>query len=757
MHRESVKRGTAMERKFLLALTVAVAVAVPVEADDSEEGPGRGVARISLLNGDVSVKRGDSGDLVAAALNSPLVVQDRVFTGPTSRTELQFDWANMIRLSSNTEIRLAELEYKRYIVQVARGTVTFRVLRDQEADVEVSTPSVAVRPVKKGEYRITVLEDGTSEITVRSGEVEIFTTRGTERLRAGRTMYARGTAADPEYRIAGEIPEDEWDKWNERRDRDLERSRSYSYVSRDIYGAEDLDDHGRWINVPSYGYVWSPHVAVGWAPYRYGRWAWIDWYGWSWISHDPWGWAPYHYGRWFYSAPYGWCWYPGRAYARHYWSPALVAFFGFGHGVGVGIGFGFGNVGWVPLAPYERFHRWWGPRYYSGYRNPTYIDRSVRVVNNVNVTHIYRNARVNDAITGVDSDGFSRGRIGRSIRTTDAAVSRASVVEGQLPVIPQRESLRLADRNVTGVTESRTDRFYTRRNVAQIDKVPFEEQRRGVETIARRTFGEETGTRTLISEQPVRGSERTGTVAAETRGWRRIDEPVRGADRSSVERGSVERTPPTSEHDNSEWRRFGTPRTAESAGAESNRVDRSGRFGQPATIRSFDQQQPQQQQGAPPARSSDNGGGWRRFSGDRTSGTSDQSSGRTDTGRSDSGVRGETRRSESPRYESPRYDSPHSESPRSVPSRSESPRTERRSERGGGEVRISPPIVRDRSSFDGGMRSAPRSGGDGGGGMRGGGGGMRGGDASPSRSSGGGDGGGRSAGGESRGSRGGGR
>jgi len=71
-----------MERKFLLALTVAVAVAVPVEADDSEEGPGRGVARISLLNGDVSVKRGDSGDLVAAALNSPLVVQDRVLTGP---------------------------------------------------------------------------------------------------------------------------------------------------------------------------------------------------------------------------------------------------------------------------------------------------------------------------------------------------------------------------------------------------------------------------------------------------------------------------------------------------------------------------------------------------------------------------------------------------------------------------------------------------------------------------------------------------
>jgi hypothetical protein len=344
-----------MRPKILLAFTIAIAVVLPVRAQDPEDGPGRGVARISLINGDVSVKRGDSGDLVAAALNSPLVVQDRIFTGPASRTEVQFDWANMIRVSSNAEIRLADLEYKRYTIQVARGTVTFRVLRDQEADVEVSTPSVAVRPAKKGEYRVSVHEDGTSEITVRSGEAEIFTTRGTERLRSGRTMYARGTAADPEFRIASEIGEDEWDRWNNHRDRDLERSRSYQYVSRDIYGAEDLDDHGRWVYVPSYGHVWSPHVAVGWAPYRYGRWSWIDWYGWSWVSYDPWGWAPYHYGRWFYSSPYGWCWYPGRIYSRHYWSPALVAFFGFGRGIGVGIGFG--NVGWVPLAPYERFNR----------------------------------------------------------------------------------------------------------------------------------------------------------------------------------------------------------------------------------------------------------------------------------------------------------------------------------------------------------------------------------------------------------------
>src|SRR5436190_9330348 len=137
----SCGRDWAMRKIVHLAALVVIGFGTIARADDGD-GPGRGVARISVINGDVSVRRGDSGDVIAAAANSPLVVQDRLLTGTGSRAEIQFDWANMIRLSGDAEVRLAELEYKRYIVQVARGTVTFRVLRDQEADVELSTPSV---------------------------------------------------------------------------------------------------------------------------------------------------------------------------------------------------------------------------------------------------------------------------------------------------------------------------------------------------------------------------------------------------------------------------------------------------------------------------------------------------------------------------------------------------------------------------------------------------------------------------------------
>ena len=48
-----------------------------------------GVARISLIHGDVSTQRGDSKDWSAAVLNAPVLAGDRVSTGDKARTELE--------------------------------------------------------------------------------------------------------------------------------------------------------------------------------------------------------------------------------------------------------------------------------------------------------------------------------------------------------------------------------------------------------------------------------------------------------------------------------------------------------------------------------------------------------------------------------------------------------------------------------------------------------------------------------------------
>src|SRR6266851_4979876 len=221
---------------LLVALCLSLSPAFADDAVVDAESPNHGVARISVMNGDVTVRRGDSGDYVAAALNAPLVANDSIATGPSGRAEVQFDHANMLRIGHDAEVRLANLEYNRFQIQIARGTATYRVLRDSGAQVELSTPTVSVRPTQRGSYRVSVLGDGQTEITVRSGQVEIYTPRGVEQLGPGQTMVARGSASDPEFQMVGAIPRDEWDSWNDIRDRGLEGSRSARYVSRDIYG-----------------------------------------------------------------------------------------------------------------------------------------------------------------------------------------------------------------------------------------------------------------------------------------------------------------------------------------------------------------------------------------------------------------------------------------------------------------------------------------------------------------------------------------
>ncbi len=576
-----------MKRTLLAVLFLVTQLSGVAIAQDTNAEVERGVARISVINGEVSVRRADSGDWVAAAVNGPLVVPDSIYTGAGSRAEVQLDYANMVRLAAQTEVRFSELENLRYQLQISRGTVTYSVLRDSQADVDLSTPNVSVRPIKKGRYRITVRENGITEVTVRKGKAEIYTPSGTEPLGAGKTMIVRGSASQPEFQIAGAIPKDDWDHWNASRDKELSRSRSYRYVSRDIYGAEDLDGYGEWVYAPPYGWVWSPRVAVGWAPYRYGRWSWIDWYGWSWISYDPWGWAPYHYGRWFYNRPYGWCWWPGSVYAHHYWSPALVAFVGWNSysGLSVGVGIGFGNIGWVPLAPYEAYHPWYGRGWYHGYHNSTYIDNSINIVNNVDITNIYRNARINNGVTAVNAGEFGRGSVRNVYRTSSSELRRANLIRGQLPVVPRAASLRMADRKVraSGLPSSTNgSRFYTRRTARHLDRVPFSQQQRALEQVSRRAFASTTGnprsvssgarsanrspSRVINAQQPAgRGWTRATTTAPAARNSTnpralRATTSVQGT-RSSP-RAARTATPTRATRTSEGWRRFGEPQTS---------------------------------------------------------------------------------------------------------------------------------------------------------------------------------------------------
>jgi hypothetical protein len=693
-----------MKRTVLRLLIVAsgvVCMAWGQDPPDQAEGPGRGVARISLMNGEVSVRRGDSGEMVAAALNAPLVVEDQILTGPDSRAEVQFNYANMVRLAAMSEVRFSTLEDQRYQIQVARGLVTFRVLRESNAQVEISTPSVSVRPMQQGTYRITVREDGTAEISVRAGEAEIFTPQGSERLSAGKTMLARGSASDPEFQVARAVAYDDWDRWNENRDRQLEGSRSYNYVSRDVYGAEDLDNYGSWQTDATYGDVWYPRVASDWAPYRDGRWSWLDWYGWSWVSYDPWGWAPYHYGRWCYSDVRGWGWWPGDRYGRHYWSPGLVAFVGWDSWGGIRGGLGFGGIGWIPLAPHERYYPWYGNRQYAGYRNGGRYGNGLGLVNDFNFNSGYRNARVRNGITGVDGQGFASGRRGSAVQLGDGRLGRASLVRGALPVTPGRESLRLSDRTVrTGsLPQSRSDtRFVSRQQPARVDRVPFEDQRRGIDQMTRSTFSGQRSS-AVNNSGPATRSQGTsgvqrGTTSATGQGRRQPGDGAPAGSRdvpgtSALRQGSGNASAGNAAGaGNSGWRRFSEPAAGGSAQSAVRAPQRQASGG---GLRTPQSSQSNSQGGGA---SRDSRSGWSRFgtgSGNSSPRTTD---GGQDTRGSGSNV--------APRSSNSQYDR----------QRTSAPQVTR--EGGQSQIRVNPPIVRERAPSSGGgsnySRSAPSGG-----------------------------------------------
>ena len=510
----------------------------PQDAAVAPDQPGQAVARLSVINGDASVRRGDSGEWVAAVLNAPLMAGDSVSVAPGGSAELQLDYADFVRIAGDSEIRISVLENGRNQIQVAKGLVTYRVLRDTNTQSEISTPAVAVHPLRQTAVRVEVAPDGASRITVRKGDVETSTPRGAERIREGNAMLVRGAADDPEYQIVSAAARDQWDNYNDQRDSYLERAQSNRYVSPDINGAEDLDAYGRWGNDPAYGNVWTPNVPPTWSPYSNGQWVWQDYYGWTWVDNDPWGWAPFHYGSWYFRTGLGWSWFPGQRYGHYWYHPAMVGFFGFGGGVGVG--FGFGNVGWIPLAPFEAFRPWYGPGWFArgGFGGGRF-----GVVNNVNIMATFRNARVANGVNAVSAQDFQRGAFGNRVAVNGAQLQRASLVRGAVPVTPTANNLRFSDRAASAAgprAEIGNQRFVSRMapSGGGAQRTPFTQQ----QAAARSAFGGGSGP----------------AAQAGGAGWQRFGAPP--SQGNSVQSGFAEAQ--RSNAGGGSWNRFGSPQAA---------------------------------------------------------------------------------------------------------------------------------------------------------------------------------------------------
>lgn len=433
-------------RSVVLSCLLSLAALHVASAEEEADPPGR-VARLSYMDGDVSMAPAGTEEWADAVLNRPLTTGDRLWVDNGARVELQTG-NSTVYVDQSSGFSFVDLGDDQMHMSLTDGAITVRVHRQRDDEhIFVDTPNASVSLLKPGEYHIEVAEGGaTTVVRTRSGESEVVGEHNTYHIPANEEGVFKGTGE-----LTADInpipPRTAFEDWATQRERRRENLRSERYVSNEVVGYEDLDDNGDWVSEPEYGYVWYPRtVAVGWAPYRYGRWAWVAPWGWSWIDDTRWGFAPFHYGRWAY-ARNRWCWVPGPRHIRPVYAPALVGWVG-SPGVSVSVSIGSG-VGWFPLGPREVFVP--GYRYSPRYIRNVNVSNTV-IVNNTYVTNIYngrgtprdyRYGRMANAVTVVQRDQFVGGRPvgGRFSRVSDHDLRNWRHDARPPAVVPNRESV----------------------------------------------------------------------------------------------------------------------------------------------------------------------------------------------------------------------------------------------------------------------------------------------------------------------------
>lgn len=414
----------------LFGTLFAAVLLVPISALSDEGDPPSRVARLAYTQGAVSFEPAGTSEWVSASVNRPMTTGDRIWSDRDGRVEMQLA-GSLLRLSNNSGVSFLNLSDNVTQVQLSAGTLVVHVRRLEGNDsYEIDTPNLAFSILRPGIYQLTVDERGNSTaVSVRSGEAEV-TGGGTSYALHSRDRYLfSGTdqlTATPQSYDTGADP---FDAWSTGRDSRYERSVSSRYVSPDVVGYEDLDEHGTWRATPEYGNVWYPRTTQqGWAPYHDGHWAYIEPWGYTWVDDQPWGFAPFHYGRWI-SAGGSWGWVPsppqaqGVEYVRPVYAPALVAW------IGVGAG-----VAWFALGPREVYV----PSYPVSRSYINNVNVSNTNVNTTVVNNYYNTTTVNNNTTVSNVSYVNRSVPGAVAATTSQAFISAQPVARNAVHVDQR-------------------------------------------------------------------------------------------------------------------------------------------------------------------------------------------------------------------------------------------------------------------------------------------------------------------------------
>jgi hypothetical protein len=335
-------RVTMFHSGTALVLGIALfGVSAAARADDAPDTAR--AARLTFMQGAVTVDSSDNTGSQDAQLNLPLLAGVRVATGDDGQAEIEFEDGSLVRLTPNSALSLDTLAVKpggdggvggvfTTRMSLLRGLAYLELRATPQYKYTLVAGGDVLTPIENSTVRVNFDEppavfavlDGTVHVAQQGAGNSLNSLR---EVRAGESLRRDSVDSDF-YTITSEVAEDSWDGWNQDRDEAAASEAASRTGARDNYagaqgyGWSDLDANGSWYDVPGEGEVWQPEIAAtdaGFDPYGNGAWVYSGG-GYVFASGYAWGWTPYRCGSWSYSGGFGWGWSPAAGCGGFGWA-----------------------------------------------------------------------------------------------------------------------------------------------------------------------------------------------------------------------------------------------------------------------------------------------------------------------------------------------------------------------------------------------------------------------------------------------------
>ena len=229
---------------------------------------------INDADGTVAVSRSDgkSGYLIKG---DELNVGDQVWTGGEGKAEVLLNPGSYMRVGPGTAFEFNSTALDDLRLKLASGSAIFEVIADDDFRVTVLMPRTAVALTRSGVYRIDILPDRSSKVSVMKGKLYTGAENKTV-IKSGRTATIAGINVDVQK--FNKDDRDTLTVWSKDRAKELakanaslQRSAMRSTLVNSFNRGWNLyDSFGLWVFNPSRRYWCFMPFGTGWgSPYGY--------------------------------------------------------------------------------------------------------------------------------------------------------------------------------------------------------------------------------------------------------------------------------------------------------------------------------------------------------------------------------------------------------------------------------------------------------------------------------------------------------